>query len=544
MKNIFYYFVLFTSFGFSQSNVQIETYKNKFFQYPIIGVDSALFYTNKIFQTERSIDLAFAYAAKRQLLELKKVKFNDEEYLKNIKLCLEKKEQKDGKYYFDLANIYNIKANTFKLKNNLKSSLNEFIIAEKHAEKFNDIKQILKIKGNLATIKGELGLLDQSISDFLKIIKIIDSNKNEKELDYYDFLYKSTYINLSVYYIELYKKNNNKANVDSANYYLNLIDIDDSSDDIKANVYAKKAILNFEIEEYEIANENFLKSIFYFKKLGFESNIETNYFNLGLSYFKQNKLEESKKYFLKIIKDGNKENNYNYLFSLKYLASIYTINKSDSSSLYFNKFIDLYEKEGEKEKKEIAESYNTIEKKNLNEEIHNLKKRNKFFLFIGIAIILLVFTIFLLMQKRNKEKIRKKVQDLLVDLEIKKSVKKEVKINDENENKIIVGLRKLEHEKYFLSKNFNLHNVAKKIGTNTTYLSKVVQEYKNSNFNEYTNDLRIEFILKDFETNKKLHNYTTQSLAEHVGYKNGDSFTKIFKEKTGLTPYQFIKNFN
>lgn len=147
-----------------------------------------------------------------------------------------------------------------------------------------------------------------------------------------------------------------------------------------------------------------------------------------------------------------------------------------------------------------------------------------------------------IIQKRTKIKIRKKVQELRYEMEHKKSNKKQVKINDENEAKIITGLYKLENEKYFLSKNFNLHNVSKKIGTNTTYLSKVVQDHKNTSFNDYTNDLRIDFILKDFTTNKKLHNYTTQSLAEHVGYKNGDSFAKIFKEKTGLTPYQFIKN--
>jgi len=542
MRNIKFLILFFSSFVFSQSKENIEFFKSKFFQYPSIGVDSALYYTNKIFSSKSNLDVAFAYAAKRQLLELKKVKFDDSEYLKKIDFHLKQKEQKGEKYYFDLANIHNIKGNTFKLKGNLKASLNEFITAEKHANSYNDVKQILKIKGNLATIKGDLNLFDESISDFRKLLKIIDANKNIEEKDYYDFLYNSTNLNLGVYYIELYKLDKKQVSIDSATHFLNIIDIRNVSDDFKASVFAKKAILNFEKKNYKLADQYFLKSIYYFDRVGLNYENETNYFNLGLSYFHQNRLEESKKYFLKIIKDDNKENNYNYLFSLKYLANIYTAQKNDSSSIYLNKFIELYEKEGDVKKKEIAASYNIIEKKNLNEEIDSLKKTNQIVLYAIIGIALFAIVVFFFMQKRSKIKIRKKVQELRYEIEHKKSNKKQVKINDENEAKIINGLNKLENEKYFLSKNFNLHNVSKKIGTNTTYLSKVVQDYKNVSFNDYTNDLRIDFILKDFSTNKKLHNYTTQSLAEHVGYKNGDSFAKIFKEKTGLTPYQFIKN--
>lgn len=542
MKNLRLFVLLFSSVLFSQSKNNMELYKAKFFQYPNIGVDSALYYTNKIFSSKKHVDIAFAYAAKRQLLELKKVKFDDNEYLKKINFHLKKNELKEENFYFDLANIYNIKGNTFKLKGDFKSSLSDFILAEKYAVKFNDIKQILKVKGNLATIKGELSLFDQSISDFRKILKIIATNRNEGEKEYYDGLENGIHINLGVYYIELYKHQKNQIFIDSAKHFLNLIDIRNVSDDLKARVFAKKGILNFEIKKFKLADQNFIKSTYYFEKLGLSNEIESNYFNLGLSNFQQNRLHESKKYFLKIIKTGNKENNYNYLFSLKYLANIYTAQKKDSSNIYLNEFISLYEKEGEAKKQEIAASYNIIEKKNLNDEINNLKKTNQIILYVVTVFLFLTILLIVILRKRNKNRIRKKIEELHYEIEHKRSNKKEILINDENEAKIINGLNKLENDKYFLSKNFNLHNVSKKIGTNTTYLSKVVQKHKHLSFNDYTNDLRIDFILKEFTTNKKLHSYTTQSLAEHVGYKNGDSFAKIFKEKTGLTPYQFIKS--
>ncbi|MFN4152811.1 MAG: helix-turn-helix domain-containing protein, partial [Candidatus Sericytochromatia bacterium] len=222
---------------------------------------------------------------------------------------------------------------------------------------------------------------------------------------------------------------------------------------------------------------------------------------------------------------------------------IYSIQKKDSSRLFLDKFIDLYEKEGEIEKKEIAASYNIIERKNLNQEIYNLKETKKNIYFITSILFLLLILVIIFSKKKYKNKIKNEVNKLMLEISSQKTNRKQVAINNENSIKILEGLKKLEKEKYFLSKNFNLHNVSKKIGTNTTYLSKIVQEHKNLSFNDYTNELRINFILNEFKTNKKLHNFTTQSLAEHIGYKNGDSFTKIFKEKTGVTPYKFIKEY-
>ena len=89
--------------------------------------------------------------------------------------------------------------------------------------------------------------------------------------------------------------------------------------------------------------------------------------------------------------------------------------------------------------------------------------------------------------------------------------------------------------------DFNLYNAAKKIGTNTTYLSKVVREHKKMSFSDYTNELRINYIVDILTNDKKVRAYTTQAIGEIGGYKNAKSFTRIFKKYTGITPYQFIE---
>ena len=45
-------------------------------------------------------------------------------------------------------------------------------------------------------------------------------------------------------------------------------------------------------------------------------------------------------------------------------------------------------------------------------------------------------------------------------------------------------------------------------------------------------------------TNPTYRKYSTQAIAESVGFKNAISFTKSFNKRTGVTPVQFIKGIN
>jgi len=106
--------------------------------------------------------------------------------------------------------------------------------------------------------------------------------------------------------------------------------------------------------------------------------------------------------------------------------------------------------------------------------------------------------------------------------------------------KILMKLEKLEKEMYFLKPDFTQQEVAKKIKTNTTYLSYIVNKNYNTSFSSHYNELRINYVINEIINNKKFREYTTQAIAESAGFKNADSFTKSFKKKTGITPFTFI----
>jgi AraC-like DNA-binding protein len=84
--------------------------------------------------------------------------------------------------------------------------------------------------------------------------------------------------------------------------------------------------------------------------------------------------------------------------------------------------------------------------------------------------------------------------------------------------------------------------LAKKLNTNTSYLSYIINKVKNQSFKQYITALKINYLLKKLQQEKKFRNYTIKSLAEEIGYTNASAFTRAFKIYKGITPSEFIKS--
>ncbi|WP_378183560.1 helix-turn-helix domain-containing protein [Aquimarina sp. SS2-1] len=125
-----------------------------------------------------------------------------------------------------------------------------------------------------------------------------------------------------------------------------------------------------------------------------------------------------------------------------------------------------------------------------------------------------------------------------------KSKKETNEINEETITNILQGLKKLEEQHYFLKQECSAYTTAKKIKTNTSYLSKVMNSHYQKTFNAYINDLRINYVLVRLKKDSRFRAYSIQGIAEELGYKSADSFTKYFKKHTGLLPSFYIKKLN
>lgn len=109
-------------------------------------------------------------------------------------------------------------------------------------------------------------------------------------------------------------------------------------------------------------------------------------------------------------------------------------------------------------------------------------------------------------------------------------------------DKIKAGLKTFEDTLMFTEENITLKSLALHVGTNSTYLSKYINDKKLENFSVYINDLRINHVLKLLYSSEKIRTYTVSALAKEVGFSNPKSFSNHFKRITGLSVTYFVKN--
>ena len=114
-------------------------------------------------------------------------------------------------------------------------------------------------------------------------------------------------------------------------------------------------------------------------------------------------------------------------------------------------------------------------------------------------------------------------------------------IDGELIEKLASGLKKLEQKEAFLDPNFKLAFVAKKLNTNTAYLSQYFNQVIQKSFSEYTQELRIHYVLQKLVDTPNFRKYTIQAIAEEVGYKDANTLVRVFKKQTGLSPNYYIE---
>lgn len=170
------------------------------------------------------------------------------------------------------------------------------------------------------------------------------------------------------------------------------------------------------------------------------------------------------------------------------------------------------------------------------------KKRWNFYLSLLSALSLLVIVI-LFFRNRN---MNKKMDELIKNptiRTIKPSPKKMTHIDsvpEEIRNDILSRLELFEVSDRFLDKELTMPILAKEFGTNSKYLSAIVNHYKKS-FPKYLKELRINKAAYrlTFDTSLLIHDAT--GIAEKFGFKSRDSFSTAFNDQMGFYPTKLVK---
>lgn len=119
--------------------------------------------------------------------------------------------------------------------------------------------------------------------------------------------------------------------------------------------------------------------------------------------------------------------------------------------------------------------------------------------------------------------------------------KESVGIAEELVVQILEKIKHFESTNDYLQSTISLQLLAEKLGTNSKYVSKIVNIYKEKTFTRYINDLRIDYAVLQIRDDKKLRNYTIQALALEFGFTSAESFSSAFFKNTGIKPTYYIE---
>ncbi len=388
----------------------------------------------------------------------------------------------------------------------------------------------------------------------IQLFKKVDNYLKDKNPAHFNDAFLANPMHLAILYTEMNKR-------DSADYYLTKAEniynsIDDSY--FKKTLHLLKYQIAIDKEEYDNAIKELHIYIPYLKKIKNFKLLTRSYSRLATCYEKIAKPEEAFIYHSKADSIFNlKKIPSSYLEdSFQFLSNHYKQQNDYQKQLeYVNKLLTINQIKTQDEKetiKVLSENYDQpkllAEKNALIHKLESKTNRDRLYKIL-YAVIITITLLILFFQTKRKSTYKKKFLKLInqktkTTSEAKENTTSSVPdshaLSQEVSKELLQKLKKFERNKEFLNPKINLKFLADSFSTNSSYLSKVINQHKEQTFSNYINQLRINYIVEELPKNTTLQKYTVKALAKEVGFKSADSFSKAFYKFTNMKPSSFI----
>ena len=172
-----------------------------------------------------------------------------------------------------------------------------------------------------------------------------------------------------------------------------------------------------------------------------------------------------------------------------------------------------------------------------------ITKPKPYALYIAIATLIIIISIFFLIYKRLLGKFRSYRNTVKAKAESSSKEKyQNIKIEKDELESIKNALtRYMEEEKPYLDPDLKLEDIAIAIQCSKTKISQVLNQYLNTNYSNFVTKYRIE-AFKEKAAQGLIHQYTLSALAKECGFSSRSSFFHSMKKLTGQTPLEFLKD--
>ncbi len=431
---------------------------------------------------------------------------------------------------------YRAKGSTFFKQYLFKKAMQYYLLSEKAARKNHNRKYLYEAKYTIGLLKNTWGKPEDALSYFKAYNQYVDS-LNESKIDYLHGLFSISdcYINCKKYdSAGLYINKGLEAATKEQVVYYYFLCIKGNNEFKKGNHREAKEILHNLINTKKASDADRLYSHLYLGNLYYK---EKQYQKSVNHYIQFDSIQRELKavtpeyinpYRVLIAYDDEEKKDYYYKRML-YMDSVCDENYLIDKEIYSDYEVPLILESKDNRIKELEGHYS------------NSKYWIIFLLgFAGIMVSALMYRNrnyhqkYLVLEEEYKETLNNKSKKKPIEL-VENTLSDEVVVN------ILHSLEEFEQNQLFLDSKCSLIKVSKKLNTNSSYLSKIVNQYKGVNFTTYLNHLRINYALQKLREDPVFQNYTIKAIAQESGFNSAQAFSNAFYKKTGIYPSYFIK---
>lgn len=444
-------------------------------------------------------------------------------------------------------------ASLYKKISQYEKATSYFLEAAKIKEELNDSAGMAVTYNNLALVYKNWAQYDKARQYLMKAVAT-NTRKNIRK-------------NLAVNFTGLGDLYLNLGQADSAIYYFK------KSYDIKTEighkqgiVYALHGLGNVYAQLLSVENtamDYYQEALTLAKEIGSEQEISDLNISIGEIMFQQNKLALAAEYFGAGLEYAKKENTPEQIQKCSEFLMKINILTGDKKTAF--EYFTQYKQAGdsifnERVTKSVTEmqiKYETEKKEQENQilMLDAAAKRKQIHYLIWISAIITALSTIIIFLYRQK--VIALNQIVLRNLEIVKSEKliefdrqSVIKASAENSHpevpetedltkNLLVRLEKyIMEEKPYLIPGLSLEDVCRKLNTNRSYLSQIINDHYKQNFNSYINDQRIKEARRLFSSDNFDH-ISVEGVGSMVGFSNKVTFHTNFKNFTGVTPAFF-----
>ncbi len=442
------------------------------------------------------------------------------------------------------SSAYFTKASFYQNEGNFAEAIDNYLKARHYASIHNDESLLIAINASIGSLKRRVGDFEEALALYRSNLPL--AKKYSKELNDHDD-YLNTLASIANAHYEL-------NNVDSATYY----NKEGISKALKFNdkyylhhFSTNEGIVHFLKGNYETAIDSLEIHRNYFEDKKDNINLFYLYHFLGESYLKEGNQLSALSYFNKVdslfqlevyttpivrttyqrLIDHHKSKNdlENQLNSINALMRFDSIN--NQYERYLNKTIY---KEYDIPKLQLEKAQITT----------NLKRKERRFLSTLVVLLTLLPLViaFAIIQYKRKRNYKKQFTEFLNHKKQNKIAVSKVQIADKVVSRVLSDLDKFETNKGYISRNLTLNSLAAALNSNSSYLSKIINEHKNDSFSNYINELRVNYIIEELRSKPLIRKYTIKAISEMAGFNNSESFSKAFQKYSKVKPSFFIRS--